>query len=415
VGYNGFQIRIRELNIIDSPEDKVISEPIASDFLIQNNILNKMKDEFSKAVSTINNAIQTQRPILIKHHNDADGYSGALALEEAILGVMKNDTHFNKWNLFSRVPSTTPFYDYFDATIDISNAISKGKRFGNAKPLLIIVDNGSTESDEIGINLVKGFGFEIVVIDHHTPINNEKIDVHINPHLVGGDSNLTAGMLCVELAKKINPQFDSYQYACISAIGDRSNISDYFKFVDIPINKLKKMAIVIDFQAKFLRRMEARGLMQELLSLDKEHLDIIFNEVEKRLKQQVNLISMNFDKELINNTNFLTLDYNKVKLFRDFPSIGTNAGLLINEFGGSNSITAVYGEGIIVIRSSNNNFDFNALLAKIKENPKYGARGGGHKKAGTIIFVGTNLNDILRETKEYISTPPIKHTKTGLE
>ncbi len=401
VGYNGFQIRIEGYNVLEQGKTKVEFKG----FLIQNPILEKLKPKFIEAASMIKDAVLKQRPIVVKHHNDADGYSGALALEEAILGLIsEKNNSFLEWNLFSRIPSTTPFYDYFDATEDIASALSKETRYGNAKPLLIIVDNGSTESDEVGIKLVKAFGFQVIVLDHHIPIDNKDIDVHINPHLVGGDSNITAGMLAVELAKIVNPNFKSYFYAGISAIGDRSNIEDYFKLVDIPLSTLKKMAVCIDFQAKFLRRMEARGLIQELLNLNNNHLDIIFNEIEKRLKKQVALISMNLNKERLGNgINFLTLDYKKVRIFKDFPSIGNNAGLLINEFGDGNTVAVVYDEGIAVIRSTNPNFDFNDLLKKLEVSTQYGIRGGGHKHAGTIMFISVYTDEILSKIKEYVS------------
>ncbi len=53
-----------------------------------------------------------------------------------------------------------------------------------------------------------------VVVDHHYPGEvidgkvavDDYVDVHVNPYLEGGDSQVTAGALAVELAQMINPE-----------------------------------------------------------------------------------------------------------------------------------------------------------------------------------------------------------------
>lgn len=69
----------------------------------------------------------------------------------------------------------------------------------------------------------KIYDIEVVVIDHHYPGElitkderngeiysatvavDEYVDTHVNPYLVGGDSQLTAGALACEVAHIINP------------------------------------------------------------------------------------------------------------------------------------------------------------------------------------------------------------------
>ena len=43
------------------------------------------------------------------------------------------------------------------------------ERHGQKLPLLVLLDNGSTEEDILAIMQVKIYGIEVVVIDHHFP------------------------------------------------------------------------------------------------------------------------------------------------------------------------------------------------------------------------------------------------------
>ena len=50
------------------------------DFLVNDPILDKLKERFVQAATQIRLAIIRNRPIIIRHHNDTDGYSSGYAL-----------------------------------------------------------------------------------------------------------------------------------------------------------------------------------------------------------------------------------------------------------------------------------------------------------------------------------------------
>ena len=126
-------------------------------FLIQSKTLEKLSPEIKIAVDMIKNAIKTKTPILIRHHSDADGYCAAIVLERAILPLIA-DTHRRERDVnfyYTRSPEKAPYYDYSDASKDVSIFLQNMTRFGYKTPLILIVDNGSSAQDLPGIKKAK--------------------------------------------------------------------------------------------------------------------------------------------------------------------------------------------------------------------------------------------------------------------
>ena len=103
-------------------------------------------------------------------------------------------------------------------------------------PLVIIADNGSSQQDLLGIQQGKVHGMEFIVIDHHVfeeDVISKEVLVHINPFLVKEDgSKFSAGMLCAEISRFINPEIKNMeQIAAMAGLADRIDnskvIDDY--------------------------------------------------------------------------------------------------------------------------------------------------------------------------------------------
>ena len=114
------------------------------------------------------------------------------------------------WEYFIRAPSQAPFYEIDDSIRDTANSLRNVAKFSNKMPLIIIADNGSSPEDLMAIRQGKIHGADFIVVDHHgfsKDVITKEVLVHINPFLVGEDgSHYSAGMLCTELARFINPE-----------------------------------------------------------------------------------------------------------------------------------------------------------------------------------------------------------------
>jgi RecJ-like exonuclease len=414
------------------------AEPPEIDFYVKSDILNKLKPKMREAAKTIRRAILDGRSILIRHHADADGICAGVAMEKAVVPLIDeiNPSNDAIWHYFRRSPSKAPFYELEDVVKDLSFALEDLERHGQKLPLIVLLDNGSTEEDVVSLMQAKIYDIEIVVIDHHFPGEvvdgkvevDEYVDTHVNPYLVGGDSQLTAGAVSTEVARIINPDVSETikHLPAIASLGDHAECGEVFQYIEIAEEKgftkeeLSIIAECVDFEAYFLRFMSGRGIMDTILAVDnldkhEKMIDALFKEYQKRVNTQLKAAIPNVSqKTLENGIIFNELDVEKFAHKFTFPAPGKTCGFvhdkIAKELGEEKPIlTLAYGPDFGVIRATeavNEIFGFNlneiiqSLLIKI---PEAGIDGGGHECAGSIKYVEGLSSKVLEEFLNAIS------------
>ncbi|MDR2624468.1 MAG: DHH family phosphoesterase [Methanobrevibacter sp.] len=427
------QIESSSIESLDHEESEKIKERIEkaldersevedADFLVESPILEKLKPKMMKAAKTIRRAILDGRSILIRHHADADGICAGIAMEKAVVPYL-NEINPDKdaiWHYFKRAPSKAPFYEFEDVIKDLSFALEDLERHGQKLPLIILLDNGSTEEDVLALMKAKIYNIEIVVIDHHFPGEvidgkvevDEFVDVHVNPYLVGGDSQITAGCLGFEVARLINPDVVELikHLPGIAVIGDHASSNEANEYIKIAIEKgysktdLRKIAECVDFEAYYLRFMNGRGIMDTILNVDnfdkhEKLLNALFKEYNKRVNNQLKAALPNLKESKLNNgTIFNVLDVEKYAHRFTFPAPGKTCGFvhdaIVKKYGEDKPIlTLAYGPDFGVIRATDSvnkkfGFNLNEIVWELsKEIPEAGIDGGGHECAGSIKFI----------------------------
>ena len=399
----------------------------APDFLVSSEVYKKMEQEFLLAMSSIKKAVLQERMIIIRHHNDCDGITAGVSLEKAISSYA--DKEKKKDCRIFRKPCAAPYYDLEDALKDIDLYFS----FSKKKPLLIIADNGSTDSDLQGILRAKVYDFEIGVIDHHPPTKNEDggylidqyVSFHINPYIYSGDSNLCTGMLAHELSRMIDAEIDSYaiHLPALAGIGDKSKGNEMDQYLEIsPFKRddLEKIKLALDHESYYLRRFSISSYIDDIMMLgDKERgnklISYVFEEIEKKRSSQWNLIKQHLDiKNLVDNFDLITIDLEKFIFRGEFPSPGRTLGFIHNKYIWDNEINederAIISLGIaedyIVFRATNKakaiGFDLNDIIKQLKDRYLEEVQGGGHPGAGTIRFVPFLKDEVKRTSLDYI-------------
>ena len=119
--------------------EKRRAQALDVDFLIKSPILDKLKDRFIKAATQIRLAIFQNRPIIVRHHNDADGYSSGFALERAILPLIEKQHGYGKaaWEFYLRAPCAAPFYEIDDSIRDTAMSLRNEAKFSKKCLLLL--------------------------------------------------------------------------------------------------------------------------------------------------------------------------------------------------------------------------------------------------------------------------------------
>ena len=415
---------------IDEAIDKK-AEPETTEFLIESKILADLREPMRRAAKSIRRAVMDGRSILVRHHADADGICAGVAIEKAVVPLLKemNNSSDAEWHFFKRAPSKAPFYELEDVVKDLSFALEDLERHGQKLPLLVLMDNGSTEEDILALMKVKIYDIEVVVVDHHYPgvvkdgkvAVDEYVDVHVNPYLVGGDSNITAGALAVELAKMINPEVKDRltHLPGIAAVGDHARSEEAEKYIQMAAEKgydaddLEKIASSIDFEAFYLRFMNGRGIIDTILGLGNREkhqklVDALYKELQKRVDWQLKAALPNLKtQKLGNGVIFSVLDVEKYAHKFTFPAPGKTCGYvhdqMVQKYGeGTPIITLAYGPDFGVIRATdavNEKFGFNLntiILKLMEEIPEAGVDGGGHECAGSLKFVEGLSKEVLQ-------------------
>ncbi len=188
------------------------AEPENIPLLIKSEVMENLRPDMRKIAKIIRKAVFTSQPIILRHHADADGICSAVAIEQAVVSLIRESGgDFDAdYFMFKRAPSKAPFYEIEDITRDLDFSLKDHIRYGQKMPLVLLTDNGSTEEDEPAYKIASVYDIQFVVIDHHHP--DATIDkyllAHLNPYHVGGDFGITAGMLGTEVARLINPKIE---------------------------------------------------------------------------------------------------------------------------------------------------------------------------------------------------------------
>lgn len=398
-------------------------------FLVESEVLEKLKDRFVEAATEIRLAVFQGRPIIVRHHCDTDGYAAGFALERAILPLIEKQHSSEKaeWEFFTRSPSAAPYYEIDDSIRDTANSLRNVAKFSNKMPLIIITDNGSTEADLMAIKQGKVHGSKFIVVDHHQfdkDVISDEVLVHINPFLVGeSGSKMSAGMLCAELARFINKDVKNIeQIPALAGLADRiflenpKGVDEYTKIAKekgYSKELLEDISLVIEYVSAKIKFMEVR-----------EYIEVLFGEPRDKQKELVELMAP-FIKDLdkkgldigkahakIENINGVTLQTVFVEEvypgFGFFPKPGRSIGILHDDLQKEKKLDKVISVGVMetamTFRATDKaNFSVHELISFLnKKSPESFVEGGGHKNAGSISYLPNRKQEMLKLVREFI-------------
>lgn len=389
------------------------SEPLRNTFSIKSERYEAMKLVFLRIAQRIRHAIIDDQPIVIRHHNDADGICAGLSIEQAVLNVMESRDLPSK-NRIYRSPNITPFFDQIDLFRDISKFTRYSKQFGDKSPLLLLLDTGSTPENHFALQVLQSFKFECIIVDHHNPgtIKDGKsmvcdlIEFHLNPYLFGYDSQTCGGMLCYELARFIDEEYDQPIYPAVAALGDRCDIPE----VELLISQSKKsreelfqMALVLDYLAFHYKFDPGEGVYEKVFT-DLNISNIIGTKVKSLFAAKLESIIPHIKSEDINGVCFTIIDLEKFTQRGKYPTSGKVLGMAHDHIVSKNDTQPVFTVGYfgngIIIRASQPVLPIPILLEKMeKKLPNANVEGGGHEQAGSIKFISAFEENVINFTR----------------
>ncbi|MDO8727162.1 MAG: DHH family phosphoesterase [Candidatus Methanoperedens sp.] len=407
----------------------VRSEPHDIQFLIKSEVLEKMRPKMRNAAKLIRKAVFKSRPIIIRHHADADGITSAIAIERALIPLIREvggseaDRHF-----YRRAPSKAPFYEIEDVTKDINFALEDQERFAQRMPLVVLMDNGATEEDMPAMKQAKIYGIDIMVIDHHHPDGtiDQMVLEHVNPAYAGGDFGITTGMIGTEIARMINPDIteEIKHLPAVSAVGDRSAAPEagFYKMLvadKYQLEDLKNMALAVDYEAFWQRFNDGRGMMNDILNLGsnvrhKQIVTLLCEQANAAITDQLNASMPNVkSQKLPNGTLMNVIDVENFAHKFTFPPPGKTSGeihdLLCKKYEGQPVVTIGYGPDFAVLRSRGVKMNIPQIVKELHNEIKgAGVSGGGHLVVGSIKFVEGMRKEVLAKLAEKIGAAGVQ-------
>ncbi len=427
-----------ETKIILEKIEKVLeqrSKPKEIPFLIKDEILEKMKPDLYKLAKMIRRAIFDGTPILLRHHADTDGITGAVALEHAIIPLIMEEQPDTAKYRVKRSPSKSPFWDFIDVTKDVDFALQDAIKFGDKLPFVLLMDLGSSHESLASIKKAKLFGINVAVLDHHFPekIVKKNVALHVNPYFYEGDYNLCSGMLGVELARIVNPDIsDKIDYiAAIAGVADRVQGSSLLQYQKIAKKKglteelMRKIALAIDYEQYFLRFSDGKNIIDSIFGfenlMDKSHLDLVdflYSEAKTAIQEQVDICLAHLQEEELKNEVLLgTIDVQIFARRFEFPAPGKTTGalhdFLCEKHPERGVVTLGIGPDFVVLRSRGVTINFPSIIKGLKKKlPAAGIEGGGHEVVGSLKFVEGMRQEVLSSLKNSLSKVEVNRTES---
>ena len=183
------------------------ARPDAVDPLTDDETITALSAELVDAATEIRKAVLTERPVIVRHANTADGYLAGSALERAALPLVA-DQHRREdaqYHYFDRRPLEGGVYDMDDATKDTSMMLDNRERHDEELPLFVFVAAGGTRESLDGFDLLNVYGAPTVVVDDIDVDGavTDAVDAVVSPTLADAPGT-TATAIAANLAAHVN-------------------------------------------------------------------------------------------------------------------------------------------------------------------------------------------------------------------
>jgi RecJ-like exonuclease len=388
------------------------ADPHEVDPLVEWEAFEPLRADLVPVARRLRRAVLEGRPIRMRHHADGDGICASVPVQVALerfVGDVYADPDAPQ-HLLRRLPSKAPFYEMEDVTRDLNFALEDQQRHGQKLPLLLMLDNGSTEEDAPAYRNLAHYDVPIVVIDHHHPdpdVVGDLVDAHVNPYLYGEDYRITTGMLCVELARMIHPSIteEVRHVPAVAGLSDRSEadaMTDYLELArDVGYDEaeLRDVGEALDYATFWLKYDDGGQLVNDALNVDcddegrhRELVDFLAERAARDVEKQLDAAMDHVVHERLDNgAHLYRIDVENHAHRFTYPAPGTTTGEIHDrkvEETGDPVITIGYGPDFAVLRSDGVRLDIPEMVTELEAEIRGGGvSGGGHLVVGSIKFV----------------------------
>ena len=418
------QVETEALDVLNDEEREAVEQrlddalddearPDAVEPLAEDDTIDELADELVEAATEIRKAGLTERPVIVRHANTADGYLAGSALERATLPLV-TDQHRREdaqYHYFDRRPLEGGVYDMDDATKDTSNMLDNRDRHDEALPLFVFVAAGGTRESLDGFDLLNVYGAPTVVVDDVAVDGavTDAVDAVVSPaHADAGTT--TATMLAANVSAHVNESVrdDLHHLPAVSVWADTPEAyADLASDAGYDEGAVRELREAVALEAHYQSYEDKRELITDLVFGDSE-TDVgglaghVAEQFQTKVESEVATAEANLDHRTAEATDVAVLDTDAFSHQYEFPP----ETLLLDELH-----RAVRDEADAVVGVSTDTLyvradadvDLHALAADVAEAVPEGGVTTRSVREGSIRFLAGERDAVLDATVDALA------------
>ncbi len=351
--------------------------------LLNDEVTEKLWPQLKETAKKLVCARKLGRMVLLRFHGDADGVCGAFAINDIVR--------------CKSYQQNAVVYSVRDALRDISGIGQE------TRPLVILLDFGSSDQSLDGLKLLEAAGIEYLIIDHHPP-GEEVVKRAITPFLVTENgSRYCAGYLASEIAVACGMDREkAMDLAATACSGDKSRIIEHGE-------KEVKKAMVLDFLAAHTSFGNNLEFYKNVMDKD-ELFYSISNQAEEAIDEATQKVRIKEIKE--GEVRIVHFALENIVKKGEWPPAGKITTRIFEEKMNDGPVVVIgYNERTLILRLNEDaekmGLGANLLAEEMQKSMgDFVEGGGGHIRAGAIRvrqgFAKEVLSQLIEKIKEKI-------------
>ncbi|MFC6757825.1 MULTISPECIES: DHH family phosphoesterase [Haloarcula] len=400
-----------EQRLADALDDE--ARPDAVEPLAEDDTVEALSADLVEAATEIRKAVLTERPVIVRHTNTADGYLAGSALERATLPLV-TDQHRRadaQYHYFDRRPLEGGVYDMDDATKDASQMLDNRERHDEALPLFVFVAAGGTRESLDGFDLLNVYGAPTVVVDDIEVDGavTDAVDAVVSPSLADAPDT-TATTLAANVAAHVNEDVraDLQHLPAVSFWEDAHEAYvDLASEAGYDAEALAQLREAVALEAHYQSYEDKRELITDLVFGDDE-TDVgglaghVAEQFREKVDEEVSTAVANLEYHTVAEADIAVLDTDAYSHQYEFPP----ETLLLDELHRSvrDEVDAVVGvdTDTLYVRTDAD-IDLHELVADVDESVPEGGVTTRSVRDGSVRYLAGERDAVLDATLERLA------------
>ncbi|WP_336358092.1 DHH family phosphoesterase [Haloarcula sp. CGMCC 1.6347] len=418
------QVETEELDVLEAEEREEVEQRLADalddearpdtvDPLADDTAVAALSDDLVEAATQIRKAVLTDRPVIVRHANTADGYLAGSALERAALPLV-TEQHRRadaKYHYFDRRPIEGGVYDMDDATKDTTTMLDNRERHEEKLPLFVFVAAGGTRESLDGFDLLNVYGAPSVVIDDIDVDGAvvDTVDAVVSPS-ADAVSETTSTALAANVAAHVNEDVrDDLQH--LPAVSFWEDIPEPYLeaaseagYDETAVSELRE---AVALEAHYQSYEDKRELITDLVFGDDEE-DVgglaghIAEQFREKVDEEVATARANLDHRSVDGVDIAVLDTDAFTHQYEFPP----ESLLLDELhrdvrDESDAVLGISTDTMYV--RATGDLDLHELVSEVSERVPEGGVATRSVREGTIRYLAGERPAVLDATLDVLA------------